>query len=164
VITDNYQPTLIGEAIGGLLQCYDQVLQFPIDGDPQCQKSPGGWMDLTPWTGDGVFYYASQLEGAVYRAVPDNVSGYLSAVTLFAINSDELPQFVFRESINNISRSQLLTVAKAHIQRAIMLKAKAALSSVKLNRGNAEVEENPVDGHEVVLRADCLYVGEVVID
>ena len=121
-------------------------------------------MDLTPWMGDGVFYYASQLEGAVYRAVPDNVSGYLSAVTLFAISSDELPQFVFRESINNISRSQLLTVAKAHIQRTIMLKAEAALSSVKLNRGNAEVEENPVDRHEVVLRADCLYVGEVVID
>src|SRR5207253_9715096 len=74
----------------------------------------------------------------------DTLAGDAAAVTLFAVVPEPIRQFTLAQPLNQGAGRFSLARIEPHIERAVLLKAEAALRTINLIGANAQVRQNSV--------------------
>jgi hypothetical protein len=89
---------------------------------------------------------AGKLPGSRDRfvlAIAYDSPGDLSRPTLLSIFKDQIGQFALGQLIHQIGRGVFAALIHSHIERRIRGEAKTPVASVKLDRRDSKIRENP---------------------
>lgn len=76
-------------------------------------------------------------------AIAYDAPGDLARASLLAVFKDQISQFALRKSIHQIGRGFFAALIHSHIKRRIRGKAKPPVASVKLDRRDSKIREDP---------------------
>ncbi len=161
---DDDQAPAVAQDLDGLLQGGGQGAQLVVDGDAQGLEGAGGRVDAAAGAADGPGHHGGQLRRRGDRAGGDDGAGDAPAGRLLAEPPDDVGEVCFAVGVDYFVGGEGLAVVEAHVQGRLHLEAEAALLVGELVGGQAQVEQDAVDGHEVRLLADGRQVAEVGLD
>ena len=164
VKANNYNPAAASKKIERLLQRNLEVLQFLVDRNSQRLESPCCRVNPATCPSNGLLHYLGKFQGGSQRTSLHNTSRYLPTSPFFAISIQKLGQLRLPVGIDDICCGKGLFIAEPHVQRRILLEAKAATCLLKLERGHAKIEENAIYRAKAISGTDILQVSEVLID
>lgn len=166
VEADDSETAAGGEEVEGGENCFFEAAEFVINGDAE------GLEDL----GSGVLFLAvaataivafdgvSELVSGVEGAVSDEAAGEAAATGEVGVAPENIGEVFSGPVIDDIASGGALGGIKAHIERAILAPREAAGGVIELTGGEAEVEEDAMEGGEVMLGGVVGHSGVMVMD
>ena len=133
-----------------------QFVQFPVHGDPHGLKGPRGGMligVLSVSRHDGRNKIGELLCGTHGRrgATLDDAARDGTGEALFAVHLERMNDVFLRAGFEPLRGGGPRCRVHAHVKGAVEAEAESPLGVVNLRRGNADVEENPVDRRDAAL-------------
>ena len=151
----------------GGLEALLKILELVVDGDAQRLEHPRRGVDATPTLGLHARDEATEIVGGeegLARPSPDDGRGDATRLGLLAELAERTAQLALVPAVHDICRRDAEVRVGAHVQWSFRAKAEASPLVCELERGETEVEEDPVEWRETVTRGHDVEKREVGAD
>src|ERR1700687_2511870 len=138
----------------GGLEALLKILELMVDGDAQRLEDARGRIDATPALRLHARDEATKIVGGeerLPRATPHDGSRDSARLGLLAELAERAAQLTLVPAVHDVCRRDAEVRVGAHVQWAFRAKAEASPLVGELERGETEVQEDPVDWRETVL-------------
>src|SRR5439155_7570322 len=162
--TNNHNCASTGKQFG---RCADEgwdSTELVVYENPQCLECLGCWVDAVISVRRCPFgNHLSQLLSAAQRPGLDNCSSNLAGKRLFSKSIDQVGQIPFSIMVHYFVSSHRMLPVHAHVQRTVVLKAKASFRRVQLKGGDSQVNEYTVTTFNASLSQDLRELREIAM-
>jgi hypothetical protein len=135
----------------GLLQHVLQLVELGVHRDAERLEDAGQGLDHVGGR-HAIFYHRRQGPRRVERAGVAKGPGDLSRPRLLPVLAKHIAQVTLAPAVDDLLCSEAALRVHSHVERALVPEAKAPLGRVDLMGRDAEVEQQPVDGDQVLGR------------
>ena len=142
---DHNQPPALLQRGHGLRQHLAQLIQFPVDKDPDRLEGARGRMLFFPFGRHSAADQIGELAGGrnlLPASLADDGPGDAPGRGFLAVLIDHIRDLFFRRAREPVRRRWPLAVVHAHIQRPVQTEAEAPPRVQQLRRGHAEVQQD----------------------
>ena len=150
---DRETPAGAQSAHGGL-EALLKILELMVDGDAQCLEHARGGIDATPALCLHARDEATEIVGGherLTRATAHDGGSDATCLGLLAELAERSAQLALVPAVHYVRRRDAEVRVGTHVQWAFRAKAEASPLVCELERGETEVEEDPVERRETVL-------------
>ncbi len=164
---DDGEHSIGGEASDSGFQCGFDLFEFRIDGDPKGLKRAGcgmarGSAASTDSPLDDLGEACRCCDGGAFLFL-ENGFGDSTGLRFFSEVAKQLCEAspIIAEAGNPIRGGSPFGAVHSHIQRTLVQEREAAIGFVQLERGNAEIEQDAIEGGEAGLGSGLCEGGEI---
>jgi len=150
---DREAPAGDQRAHGGL-EALLKILELMVDGDAQCLEHARGGIDAAPALRFHACDEATEIVGGeewLPRAATHDGGGDATCLGLLAELAERAAQLALVPAVHYVRRRDAEVRVGTHVQWAFRAKAEASPLVCELERGETEVQEDPVERRETVL-------------
>ena len=161
---DDREATAGAQRAHGGLKALLKILELMVDGDAQRLEDARRRIDATPTLRLDARDEAAEVVGRkerLRRAAARDRGGDATCLGLLAELAEGAAQLALVPAVHDVCRRDAEVRVGAHVQRAFCAKAEASPLVCELERGETEVEEDPVEWRETVLAGHDVEKREV---
>ena len=161
---DDRETTAGAQRAHGGLEALLEILELVIDGDAQRLEDARGRIDAAPALRLHARDEATEIVGRQERlrgAAPRDGRSDATRLGLLAELAERTAQLALVPAVHYVCRRDAEVWVGAHVQRAFCAKAEASPLVRELERGETEVEKDPVEWRETVLAGHDVEKREV---